>query len=68
MIWINSSKNSINVYFNIKSFSKMAQIILIKKTIKIMGFWSTRKPYRVNIEKIRFYKILIIFSKCLVVC
>ena len=29
-----------------------------------MAFWSTKKIYRVNIEKIIFYDILIILSKC----
>ena len=36
-----------------------------KKINQNHGVLSTRKPYRVSIEKIIFYEILIILSKCL---
>ena len=46
----------------------MAQTIKIKiiERNQTMGFFLTRKPYRVNIDKMIFYEIGInIFSKCL---
>ena len=48
---------------------KMADTILIKKKKKkklseSMAFWSAKKSYNVNFEKMIFYEILIILLKC----